>query len=75
MVFNMWTQIVCGRFQLNFFCSMGKKIALDFFFSSLIVFLVRSIPVCLQFLEALEYLVGIKARAMHDDSKNQYIFS
>lgn len=53
----------------------GEKNGFGLFFSSLIVFLVRSIPVCLQFLEALEYLVGIKARAMHDDSKNQYIFS
>lgn len=45
------------------------------FFVSLIIFLVESTHVCLQFLEALEYLVVIKAKALHDDSKNKYIFS
>jgi len=54
---------------------MGKKIPLDMFFASLIVFLVESTHVYLPFLEALEYLVVIKARTLHDDSKNKYIFS
>lgn len=45
------------------------------FFASLIIFLVESIHICLQFLEALEYVVVIKARALHDDRKNKYIFS
>lgn len=70
----MWPTIVSGHFQLNFFRSMGKKIPLDMFFASLIVFLVKSIHVCLQFLEALEYLVVIQARALHDDGKTKYIF-
>lgn len=44
------------------------------FFASLIVFLVESIHVCLQFLQALEYLLVIKARTLPDDSKPKYIF-
>lgn len=73
----MWPTIVRGHFQLNFFCSAGKKIPLDtfFFFASLIVLLVKSVQVCPQFLEALEYLVVIKAGGLHDDSKPKYIFS
>lgn len=43
------------------------------FFASLIVFLVQSIHISLQFLEALKYLVALKARALHDDSNNKYI--
>lgn len=43
-------------------------------FASLIIFLVQSIHISLQFLEALKYLVAIKARALHDDSNNKYFF-
>lgn len=51
-----------------------KKISLDMVFASLIVFLVPSIRMSLQFLEALKYLVAIKARASHDDINNKDIF-
>lgn len=43
-------------------------------FASLIVFLVPSIRMSLQFLEALKYLVAVKARASHDDINNKDIF-